>query len=107
DLFEALDHVRRKYPIDENRISARGFSMGGAATWHIATRYAGLWAAAAPGAGFAETAEYLKLNRDDTPRYEQKLWHLYNATDCAVNLFNCPTVAYSGEIDQNKFKPAI
>jgi hypothetical protein len=102
DLFEALDHVRRHYPIDENRISARGFSMGGAATWHIATHYAGLWAAAAPGAGFAETAEYLKLNRDDTPWYEQKLWHLYNATDYAVNLYNCPTVAYSGEIDKQK-----
>jgi predicted peptidase len=36
DLFEALDHVRRHYPIDENRVSIRGFSMGGAATWHIA-----------------------------------------------------------------------
>jgi hypothetical protein len=24
---------------------------------------------------------------------------LYDADDYAVNLFNCPTVAYSGEID--------
>ena len=31
--------------------------------------------------------------------YEQKLWHLYDCTDYAANLFNCPTVAYSGEID--------
>ena len=31
--------------------------------------------------------------------YEQKLWHLYDSTDYAVNLFNCPTIAYSGEID--------
>jgi pimeloyl-ACP methyl ester carboxylesterase len=102
DLFEALAHVRKNYPIDENRISVRGFSMGGAATWHIATHHAGLWAAAAPGAGFAETAEYLKLNRNDAPWYEQKLWHLYDATDYAVNLFNCPTVAYSGELDRQK-----
>ena len=28
-----------------------------------------------------------------------KLWHLYDATDYAANLFNCPLVAYSGEID--------
>src|SRR5215471_9466950 len=102
DLFEALDHVRRHYPIDENRISARGFSMGGAATWHIATHHAGLWAAAAPGAGFAETADYLKIDRNITPWYEQKLWHLYNATDYAANLYNCPIVAYSGEIDKQK-----
>lgn len=100
DLFEALADVKRHYPIDENRISVRGFSMGGAATWHIATHHAGLWAAAAPGAGFAETGEYVKANLNDVPWYEQKLWHWYNATDYAANLFNCPTVAYSGEIDR-------
>ncbi|MEP7338193.1 MAG: prolyl oligopeptidase family serine peptidase [Acidobacteriota bacterium] len=100
DLFEALASVRKQYQIDENRISVRGFSMGGAATWHIATHHAGLWAAAAPGAGFAETAEYQKLNLSDVPWYEQKLWHLTNATDYAANLFNCPVVAYSGEIDK-------
>lgn len=100
DLFEALAAVRKHYQIDENRISVRGFSMGGAATWHIAAHHAGLWAAAAPGAGFAETAEYQKLNLNDVPWYEQKLWHLTNATDYAANLFNCPVVAYSGEIDK-------
>ena len=100
DLFEALAHVRANYPIDENRISVRGFSMGGAATWHIAVHHAGLWAAAAPGAGFAETAEYLKLKPEEQPWYQRKLWHLYDATDYALNLFNCPTVAYSGELDR-------
>ena len=102
DLFEALAAVRKHYPIDENRTSVRGFSMGGAATWHIATHHAGLWAAAAPGAGFAETAEYLKLAPNDATWYERKLWHLYDATDYALNLFNCPTVAYSGELDRQK-----
>jgi dienelactone hydrolase len=100
DLFEALASVRKHYQIDENRISVRGFSMGGAATWHIAAHHAGLWASAAPGAGFAETAEYQKLNLSDVPWYEQKLWHLTNATDYAANLFNCPVVVYSGEIDK-------
>lgn len=100
DLFEALAAVKKQYPIDETRISVRGFSMGGAATWHIAAHHAGLWASAAPGAGFAETAEYVKAKLDEVPWYEQKLWHWYNATDYAANLFNCPTVAYSGEIDR-------
>ena len=34
--------------------------------------------------------------------YEKKLWHLYDCTDYALNLFNCPTVAYSGEVDRQK-----
>jgi pimeloyl-ACP methyl ester carboxylesterase len=100
DLFEALAAVRQAYPIDEHRISVRGFSMGGAATWHIGAHHAGLWAAVAPGAGFAETPEYTKAKVEDWPWYEQKLWHWYNATDYALNLFNTATVAYSGELDR-------
>ena len=106
DLFEALENVRKHYPIDDNRLVVRGFSMGGASCWQFATHYAGMWAAAAPGAGFTETAGFLHLyppsaTRPDT--YEQKLWHLYDSpVDCAANLFNCPLVAYSGEIDGQK-----
>jgi dienelactone hydrolase len=99
DLFEALEAVKQAYRIDENRIVVRGFSMGGAAAWHIAAHHAGLWAAAAPGAGFSETPEFLKLKPGDAPWYEEKLWRLYNATDYAANLSNVPVVAYSGEID--------
>lgn len=105
DLFEALADVRKHYPIDENRLVVRGFSMGGAACWQFATHFAGMFAAAAPGAGFSETADFLKVFQNELvqpPWWEQKLWHWYDATDYAVNLFNCPTVAYSGEIDKQK-----
>ena len=60
DLFEALENVKKHYPIDDNRLVIRGFSMGGAACWQFAVHYAGMWAAAAPGAGFAETPEFLQ-----------------------------------------------
>ena len=102
DLFEALADVRKNYAIDEDRTLVRGFSMGGAATWHIAAHHAGLWAAAAPGAGFAETAEYQKLNLADFSDWERKLFQLYDATTYALNFFNLPLVAYSGEIDKQK-----
>src|SRR5258706_2644005 len=105
DLFEALDSVKRQYSIDENRIVVRGFSMGGAACWQFAVHFSGLWAAAAPGAGFSETADFLKVFQRETVQptwYEQKLWHMYDCTDYALNLFNCPTIAYSGEIDSQK-----
>ena len=105
DLFEALAAVKRQYSIDENRILVRGFSMGGAATWHFAAHYAGEWAAAAPGAGFSETPDFLKVFQKEIVEptwWEKKLWHLYDATDYALNLYNCPTVAYSGEIDVQK-----
>ena len=105
DLFEALDQVKRNYIVDENRLVVRGFSMGGASTWQFAVHYPGTWCAAAPGAGFAETADFLRVFQNETLTptwFERKLWHLYDSTDYAVNLSNCPTVAYSGEIDRQK-----
>jgi len=105
DLFEALDAVKRQYHIDDDRILVRGFSMGGASAWHIGAHYAGLWAAVQPGAGFSETAQYqhLKLTGDSAPPvWEQTLYHLYDATDYAGNLYNTATIAYNGEIDPQK-----
>ncbi len=105
DAFEAMDSVKKHYPIDDNRVVVRGFSMGGAACWHLAMHYPSVWAAAAPGAGFSETADFLKVFQNEAVKptwYEQKLYHMYDATDYAGNLFNCPTVAYSGADDTQK-----
>src|SRR5262249_24511664 len=105
DVLEALAHVRKHYRIDADRLVMRGFSMGGASCWHFAVHYPGMWAAAAPGAGFSETPDFLKNFQKENLRptwYEKKLWHWYDCTDYAVNLFNCPVVAYSGELDIQK-----
>jgi len=105
DVLEALRSVEERYRIDEDRVSVRGFSMGGAAAWHFAVHYADRWFAANPGAGFAETPDFLRVFQKETlgpAGYERKLWHLYDATDYALNLIHCPTVAYSGELDTQK-----
>ena len=105
DTFEAMDNVKKHYKIDEDRIVARGFSMGGAACWQFAVHFPSVWCAANPGAGFAETADFLKVFQNEKVQpteWEKKLWHWYDATDYSGNLFNLPTVAYSGEIDKQK-----
>jgi len=105
DTLECLEHAKKHYAIDESRLVARGFSMGGAACWQFAVHYPTLWAANAPGAGFSETPEFLNVfqnEKADPPWYEKKLWHMYNASDVSANIFNLPTVAYSGEIDKQK-----
>jgi len=105
DTFECLDHAKKHYRIDESRLVARGFSMGGAACWQYGTHFPTLWAACAPGAGFSETPEFLKVFQNEKVEptwYEKKLWHMYNASDYAQNIFDLPTVAYSGEVDSQK-----
>ena len=78
DLFEAYENVRKHYPIDENRLVIRGFSMGGAACWQFATHHPGFFCAAAPGAGFSETPEFLRVFQKEDVKpawYEQTLWN--------------------------------
>ncbi|MCA9082883.1 MAG: prolyl oligopeptidase family serine peptidase [Planctomycetaceae bacterium] len=105
DVLEALEDVQRRYRIDEDRISVRGFSMGGAACWQFATHYSDRWFAANPGAGFSETPEFLKFFQKEalnpTP-WEVKLWNMYDCDKYAGNLIHCPTIAYSGENDIQK-----
>lgn len=104
DVFEALDHAKRSYRIDDARISARGFSMGGAAAWHLGAHHAGQFAAVNPGAGFTDVWVYQNIAaKEPKPAwYEQKLWRLYDATNYAANFFNTTLVAYSGELDRQK-----
>jgi hypothetical protein len=105
DFFEALEVVQRDYRIDADRMVVRGFSLGGAACWHIAAHHAWRWCAAAPGAGFSETEEFLTFFQGETLQpapWERKLWALYDATAVAANFFNLPVVAYSGETDRQK-----
>lgn len=105
DVLEALADAQRRYRIDPELVAVRGFSMGGAACWQFAVHYADRWFAANPGAGFAETPAFLHHFQKEAAQptwFEKKLYHLYDCTDWASNLFHCPTVAYSGEKDTQK-----
>ncbi|MBL9187205.1 MAG: prolyl oligopeptidase family serine peptidase [Opitutaceae bacterium] len=105
DVMEAMQAVRRAFKIDAGKIVVRGFSMGGASTWHLTAHYPGLWAASSPGAGFAETAVYAKVFAPGKPErtpWEQKLWNWYDATAHAANFRAVPTLAYTGELDPQR-----
>jgi dienelactone hydrolase len=105
DPLEALADVQRRYPIDDDRISVRGFSMGGASAWHFAVHQPTRWFAANPGAGFSETPDFLKVFQKEPQQptwWERKLWRLHDGNEWAENLGQCPTIAYSGELDSQK-----
>lgn len=97
DVFEALEAVRRHYRIDPARISLRGFSMGGAGTWHIGLHFPARWMGIEAGAGFNETRRYAKQT-GLTPDQE-KLLHIYDVFEVALNAVNVPTVGYGGDQD--------
>ena len=105
DVLEAMEHVKSQYRINNDLISVRGFSMGGAGCWQFAHLYSDQWFAATPGAGFSETPEFLKSFQKETLQpywWEEKLWRWYDTDDNAINLAHVPLIAYSGENDIQK-----
>jgi poly(3-hydroxybutyrate) depolymerase len=48
ETMQVLDLVRKEFNVDERRIYLFGHSMGGAGTYHLASKYPNLWAAVAP-----------------------------------------------------------
>jgi hypothetical protein len=105
DTLEAIEHAMSQYPIDPKRVAIRGFSMGGAAAWHLAVHYPDRWFAATPGAGFSETPDFLKVFQSETLKpywFEEKLWTMHDCPVWVRNLRSVPTIAYSGQIDKQK-----
>jgi len=103
DVFEAIEQVMADYPVDPDRIALAGFSMGGAGAWHIGAHYRDRFCAVHAGAGFAETAEYNRMQPEDYPPERiRTLWQVYDAPDYVRNFLNGPVLAYSGEEDKQK-----
>ena len=97
DVFEAIEAVKRNYPIDDRKIVLRGFSMGGAGAWHLGLHDPSTWSSVEAGAGFSETKTYAKLK--DTPGYQEKTLSIYDSVGYALNAFNVPITGYGGEDD--------
>lgn len=110
DVFEGLrvasnGQLHRKVEngyCDPARIVLRGFSMGGAGTWHIGLHHPDRFAVIGPGAGFTTTRGYIGKFPEQLPFSQEKTLHIYDAVDYAENAFNVPVVAYSGEKDGQK-----
>lgn len=106
DVHEAMNHLLlgerllgRDNLIDPNRWVLRGFSMGGAGTWHLGLHHPDRWAVLGPGAGFTTTRGYIKDLPPQLPAYQEACLHIYDAIDYAENAANVPIVAYGGTKD--------
>lgn len=102
DVFEAMAAVKAGGRMDENRVVLRGFSMGGAGTWHIGLHHPSQFCVIGPGAGFTSTHGYIAKLPNPLPDHQEKCLRIYDAVRYAENAFMVPVVAYSGEKDAQK-----
>jgi hypothetical protein len=107
DVLEAMEHAIQEYGLSRDHVALRGFSMGGAGTWHVGAQHIDLFAAITPGAGFVETAEYAKVDAPGkvppTP-WERKLFSLYDVPGYVLNLSNRPVYLYCGDEDPARWQ---
>ena len=101
DLLEAIDALCDVFPIDRDRISVTGGSMGGAATWYIASHYPDQFAAAAPFCGYCDYRRWTKpggyIMRMQP--WEEFSWQSRGAAFRAENLGNMGVWITHGEWD--------
>lgn len=109
DVLEALDaffaeekKAKRDNMLDRKKVVLRGFSMGGAGTWHIGLHHPDKWCVMGPGAGFTTTHGYAWKEKTELPDYQEKTLRIYDAVDYVENARMIPIVAYSGGDDPQK-----
>ncbi len=103
DVFEAMDDVKRRFRIDEDRIMLHGFSMGGAGAWHLGMQHPGVWSSVGPGAGFVDFYRYQNKDPENPeqrlPEPQHTTLGIYDTINYAMNAFNVPVCTYGGEND--------
>ena len=103
DVFEAIAFAKKAYKIDGDRMTLRGFSMGGAGVWHFALHHPDLWAAVEVGAGDNTSHRIPILNT--LPDYQQAMCKIFdNMYEWAINAYDVPFASYVGENDRSIVK---
>lgn len=90
DALEAMDAVKKRYAIDENRIYLTGHSMGGHGTWHIGSLFPDQFAAIGPSAGWISfwTYRFRGLNLVDTSKVRKMIRRSTTPSETYLHLEN-------------------
>jgi pimeloyl-ACP methyl ester carboxylesterase len=112
DVLDVLELVMKEYPVDPERVSVTGLSMGGRGTWEMALRHTGLFNAAvavcsSPGRDYTPPENITEEQRKKYS-FMNQLNEQFNTTNYAVNALplkvrlhhgtDDPAVAYSNSV---------
>lgn len=100
DVLAVIDAMRRAYPIDEERISITGYSMGGTGAFLVPLHYPDLFSASAPLCGYPNLHTYRDVTSVPHAPFEDVLLHKRGSFYFAENAQHVPfSVVHGGKDD--------
>ena len=102
DTFEVIADAMEKFPIDHDRISVTGASMGGAATWYLISHNPDFFAAGAPFCGYCDYRRWEKPGglAIHMQEWEEPSWIARSAAFLPENFLHTPVWMLHGEWDR-------
>lgn len=100
DILEAIADVRARLPIDPTRIYVTGGSMGGTGAAYLPLRNPGLFAAAAPLAGYHDQRVRQDTHHEGLTAVERFLMARLSDVDWAENAAHLPMLLVRGQRDR-------
>ena len=97
DVMRVIADVRRAYPIDPERITLTGLSMGGGGTWAIGLRHPELFAALAPVCGVTNFRRM--VNPADAALYDLARFAALSPAEIAGNAAHQQVFIFHGDKD--------
>lgn len=100
DVLAVIDAMRRVYPVDEDRISVTGYSMGGTGAFLLPLHYPDLFSAAAPLCGYPNLHTYRDVTGVPHAPFEDVLIKKRGSVFFAENGLHVPfSVVHGGKDD--------
>lgn len=103
DTLEAIRDVINKWPVDPQRITITGGSMGGAATWYLTSHNPDLFAAGAPFCGYCDYRLWEKPGglTFHMNEWEEPSWQARSGVLLIENFIHTPMWITHGEWDRS------
>jgi predicted peptidase len=83
-LLALLEHAKKEYAVDTNRVYLTGLSMGGYATWRLGMLHPEKFAAIAPVCGGGSLLDVILPGRGRAALKRLPIWAFHGAKDTAV-----------------------
>lgn len=99
DVLIAISEMKRRYPIDEERIVLCGISMGGMGVWTIGAHYPDIFAGLVVVAGRGDYYFWHKISKDNMPLYKRILIDADFGYSLLPNLAKTPILCAHGALD--------